>query len=230
MADDRPVDDVPATLSQLRQDFEDFKTTVSVTAARCPTGTIDMTLRSTPVAEALFLQGQTASRDTYKVLWQWVQDNGLVITGLFTVGDGSTTFGLPNMQARFPVGAGTNTDTYAIGTLGGATLKTLLTANMPNHAHTLTIASVGDHDHPGSGALASGSHGGHNSGATPFPPGSGGGAVASNGNTSDGNHNHTLSLAGDGGHTHTGTAAAIGSGTAFDARPMFFPVNFMIWT
>lgn len=229
MADDRPVDDVPSALTQLRTDFEDFKTTMNVRASRCPTGTIDMTLRSTPVADALFLQGQTASRTTYAVLWQWVQDNGLVITNLFTVGDGSTTFGLPNMQAKFPVGAGTNVDTYAIGTLGGATLKTLLTANMPVHTHTVTVNADGDHDHAFS-TTSDGNHGGHNSGAVNFPPGSGGGAVAANGNTSDGTHNHSGFTGHQPTHTHSTTVGNAGTGTAFDARPAFFPVNFMIWT
>lgn len=231
MADDRPADTSTDQLATLQSDYDDFKSTMLARVARKPTGDVEVTMRTTPKEDTLLANGQTVSRTTYAVLWQWAQDQSLTGAGVlqFGTGDGSTTFSVPNYAGRFLVGAGTlGADTYAAGSTGGATLKTLVTGNMPAHAHTLTINSVGDHDHPASGALADGSHGGHNSGSFGIAAGSDG-ATAGNGNTSNGNHNHTLSLSGDGGHTHTGTAASIGSGTAFDGRPAYAAMNVLIW-
>lgn len=45
----------------------------------------------------LKLDGSTVSRTTYADLWSWVQANSL--TTVFGVGDGSTTFVLPNITA-----------------------------------------------------------------------------------------------------------------------------------
>lgn len=230
MADDRPVDTTVDQLATLQSDFDDFRTSMLARAARRPTGTTEVTLLPAAKADTLLLNGAVVSRATYAGLWQWAQDNSLVIAGMFTVGDGSTTFGLPDLRGRVLVMAGTlGSDTYAVGGTGGASTKTIATANMPSHSHTLTINSVGDHSHGGSGALADGTHGGHNSGFFGIAAG-GDGGVASNGDTGNGNHNHTLSLSGDGGHTHTGTAAAIGSGTPLDTRPAYIVANMIIWT
>lgn len=52
-------------------------------------------------------------------------------------GNGQTTFALPNLQGRVPLGYGraqTNT-TYPIGTVVGAESTTLTQANMPTHTH-----------------------------------------------------------------------------------------------
>lgn len=58
-------------------------------------------------------------------------------------GDGRTTFGLPNMQSRTPVGFGQSADQgylpspYAQGELGGVENVTLLTPQLPAHNHNL---------------------------------------------------------------------------------------------
>lgn len=54
-------------------------------------------------------------------------------------GDGVTTFGLPNLASRFPVGTGqgpglSNID---LGQMAGKTAVTLTTPQMPAHMHTL---------------------------------------------------------------------------------------------
>lgn len=53
------------------------------------------------------------------------------------VGDGSTTFNLPDFQGRGPVGAGTGAGRSArsVGQTGGEEAHTLLTAEAPSHAH-----------------------------------------------------------------------------------------------
>lgn len=230
MADDRPVEDPADQLGRLQRELDDFRSTVNARLTRRATGDIESSLRSTPKDGTLIMNGQLVSRVTYPDLWQWAQEQSLVIAGLFTTGDGSTTFGLPDLRGRTIVGVGTlGADTYALGALVGAAHPVLTTAQMPAHGHSVSINSVGDHDHPGSGALADGSHGGHNSGSFGVAAG-GDGATAGNGNTSGGNHNHTLSLAGDGGHTHTVTQSSVGSGTALDVRSPMLAVNWLVWT
>ena len=49
-------------------------------------------------------------------------------------GNGSTNFGLPNLQSRTPVGPGTG---FVLGQLGGEESHTLVTLEMPAHRHSL---------------------------------------------------------------------------------------------
>lgn len=57
-------------------------------------------------------------------------------------GDGVTTFGVPDLRGRIPVGIGpltaaTGTTTYALGQQGGAETVTLTQATMPTHTHAM---------------------------------------------------------------------------------------------
>lgn len=68
------------------------------------------------------------------------------------VGDGNTTFNLPNLIGRSLIGAG---GTYILGAQGGAAKVTLTTAQMPAHSHGQPA-----HDHGFRGtAMASGASG-----------------------------------------------------------------------
>jgi microcystin-dependent protein len=49
-------------------------------------------------------------------------------------GDGRTTFALPNLQARIPVGVGQG---ITLGQVGGEASVTLTTAQVPSHNHNL---------------------------------------------------------------------------------------------
>lgn len=55
-------------------------------------------------------------------------------------GDGQTTFALPNLQSRVPLGMGTGPglSNYQIGQTGGTEDVTLLSTQMPQHNHMLT--------------------------------------------------------------------------------------------
>jgi microcystin-dependent protein len=92
----------------------------------------------------IFCDGSAVARvGTYGALFA-------AISTTYGVGDGSTTFNLPNIKGKFPVGLDTGqTEFNALAKTGGA--KT--------HSHTLTAASVTSHTHPvGTLSVASHSH------------------------------------------------------------------------
>lgn len=229
MADDRPADTATDQLAALQSAFDDFRSTMLARVARCPTGDIEPTIRTTPKPDTLLMQGQAVNRGAYPVLWQWVQDQALVAAGLFTVGDGSTTFGIPDFRGRVPVGAGT----LAVGALVGADSVTLSVAQLPSHGHAVSVNSIGDHGH-GFGTSFDGDHGGH------FPTGiinvgNGAGTILglaawNSGGSGGGGHAHTGGVDLSGNHTHGVTQSNVGSGTAVDNRPASIAVNWLVYT
>ena len=78
----------------------------------------------------LLCDGSAVSRTTYKDLFE-------VIGTTYGAGDGSTTFNLPNMKGKIPVGY-KDSDTY-FGTLGksvGSSTVKLTVGQIPSHNHT----------------------------------------------------------------------------------------------
>jgi microcystin-dependent protein len=84
----------------------------------------------------------------------WVFCNGQLMPiaendALFTLigttygGDGQETFGIPNLQSRVPIHAGTGSDgvTYTLGEMAGTEAVTLTTNQMPAHPHALLANS-----------------------------------------------------------------------------------------
>lgn len=151
----------------------------------------------------LLCGGQAISRTTYSDLFT-------AIGTTYGVGDGTTTFNIPDCRGRTSAGrdfdqggnAGRLTSTTmspdgtTLGATGGAQTVTLTTDQMPSHEHTLSGStnSAGTHEHS------------INAGAS-NPSGDGfarGAETASNSTNSAGSHSHTLS----------GSAAATGGGQA----------------
>lgn len=232
MADDRPLNDPTSAIVALQNQVNDLQTTMNARVAAMPTGEIQPTLRLTPKAGTLFLDGTAVSRTTYAVLWQWVQDQSLVIAGLFTVGDGSTTFGLPNFQGRSLVGVGTlSSVSYALGATGGSAAITLTAANLANHTHTGTVNADGQHQHDFLTAQG-GAHGGHFPGDQVLVASGATFGVSpwNSGGVGSGTHNHSGTTAFNSNHTHTFTTAGTGTATTVDARPPYIAVNWAIWT
>ena len=67
------------------------------------------------------------------------------IVGTIYGGDGRTTFGLPDLRGRVPVGASTSAPgltPYRIGTKGGQENVTLTTAQIPSHTHAPPATSL----------------------------------------------------------------------------------------
>lgn len=59
-------------------------------------------------------------------------------------GNGTTTFGLPNLDGRAAVGVGSlmGGGTYRMGEMGGAATVTLDPSTMPSHAHSLNATQA----------------------------------------------------------------------------------------
>ena len=233
MPETRSPDELVDAVVALQARLDDLESTLGVRVAGRPTGTIEPTFELNAKAGTLFLQGQqNISRTTYAVLWQWVQDNGLVVAGGFTNGDNSTTFGLPNMCGRVLMGAGTlSPNTYVVGSLGGSASVTLATNQMPAHDHNVSVPSGGSHNHPTSGSnhftSTDGSHNGHNySGSIPAGPPN----TLPYGTEPDGSHDHRIDPGDFTSHSHTVNETTVGGTTPIDLRQPYIAVNFLIYT
>jgi microcystin-dependent protein len=115
-----------------------------VQQALFPPGSImDFAGTSAP-AGFLLCDGSAVSRTTYSALFAAI---GVV----WGVGDGSTTFNVPDARGRSAIGAGTGTGltTRTVGTqnIGGET-QLLTTAQIPGHTHSGTTGDdTPDHAH-----------------------------------------------------------------------------------
>jgi microcystin-dependent protein len=81
----------------------------------------------------LLCNGNAVSRATYASLF------GTIGT-VFGAGNGTTTFNLPNLQGRVPVGVGTIPDTLGtvnLGATGGNSLKQINAQELPQHTHPI---------------------------------------------------------------------------------------------
>ena len=76
-----------------------------------------------------------------------ISENDALFTLIGTTygGDGQETFGLPDLQGRIPVHAGTGTDgiTYQLGEKAGVESVTLTTNQIPAHNHVPIASTVG---------------------------------------------------------------------------------------
>lgn len=154
-----------------------------------PTGAINAYAGSIAPTGWLLCDGAAVSRATYADLFA-------LIGTTYGVGDGTTTFNLPDMKGRVIVGKAATGTFAALNNKGGAETHTLTTAEMPSHAHTadgdLTAASAGSHSHTADGDLAAAS------------------ALTTHSHTADGDlaassagsHSHGSSIGTVGDHTH----------------------------
>lgn len=131
-----------------------------------PVGVMEAFAGSSAPTGWLLCDGTAVSRTTYSNLFS-------VISTTYGVGDGSTTFGLPDMRGRVPMGAGTGNQLNASGS-GAITGGTAMTARAAGvfggeETHLLSSAEIPAHTHPVSDP-------GHNHGAI-ATAGSGGGAT-----------------------------------------------------
>lgn len=175
-----------------------------------PAGSIMMYAAVSPPSGYLRCDGSNISRSTYSVLFAAISTN-------YGVGDGSTTFGVPNLEARFPVGY--NGSTYTLSGTGGATSDTP-TLSGTNAGTSITEAQMPSHTHDswGSGWPTGSWTGG--TGTTQSSVTQASGSLATTSTL------RTLAAGSDATHTHSWT----GTSTAVDTVPPYIVVNYIIKT
>src|SRR5690606_20957810 len=83
----------------------------------------------------LICDGSAISRTTYAAIFT-------VLGTTYGTGDGSSTFNLPNLKGRVPVGLDSSqTEFDALAETGGANTHTLTIAQLPSLTHYLVWAS-----------------------------------------------------------------------------------------
>jgi microcystin-dependent protein len=145
-----------------------------------PTGATFMWPTPTAPGGYLLCEGQAVSRTQYANLFA-------VVSTMYGAGDGSSTFNLPDMRGRVPMGVSADGTTYPLASSGGEYAHALVVAELAAHAHSITdVAHTHtENAHTHTATLADHQHG--------IPP--------------SGNHTHT-----DSGHTHpTGYTNAQGA-------------------
>lgn len=211
----------------------------AVQPSAIPVGVIEMFAGSTAPNGWLVCDGSTVSRKTYSDLFK-------VIGTTYGAGNSNTTFTLPDMRGRTPIGVGTGSGLTArtLAATTGAETVTLSASNIPtittgtqsaNHTHTGTSGTVSaDHSHVPTcdgtalGRAASGfsAVGGGYAGIL-IIRGNDSGSQTSTGGISA-NHTHSTTTGNESAnHSHTYTNA---SPTAISAMQPAIAVNFIIKT
>lgn len=142
--------EVNANFERIRQVLEDTGLTDENIAAAAaiagskvlavPSGLLAPYVGSSAPTGWLLCDGTAVSRTTYAALFA-------IIGTAYGVGDGSTTFNLPDLRGRVPVGKGTHADVDTLGESDGVSeasrtpKTTLSTGQMPSHSHSMTAAS-----------------------------------------------------------------------------------------
>ncbi len=201
-----------------------------------PVGVIRVFTGSTIPSGWLICNGSTISRMAFSDLFK-------VIGTTFGSGNSNSTFTLPDMRGRLPIGAGTGTSLTArtLGSSLGAETVTLAEANMASHTHTNNSAiatQTSNHVHTGTSGTVSADHThgwGRNVGSSGSYGLRDGANRSANGtpnmqNTGTG-HAHTTTTGGQSAsHTHSFSNSFTGSGTPFGIIPPAVVVNFIIKT
>ena len=151
---------------------------------------------------SLYANGAAVSRTTYADLFA-------VIGVVYGVGDGSSTFNIPNAVDRFLVGSGS---LYALGSTGGAASVALAIGEVPSHTHS--ISNDGSHNHePGSGGVF----------VTNLAP------TGANLTTGGGGYKTESFTSTDGSHSHGGSTGTAGSGNGHQNLPPYIALNPFVW-
>lgn len=108
-----------------------------------PVGNVSPFAGTTAPVGYLLCDGSAVSRAEYNALFN-------IIGETYGVGDGVTTFNVPNLKGRIVVCRNpSDTDFDVLGETGGTKTETLSVAQMPSHNHTGSTDAGGDHNHSG---------------------------------------------------------------------------------
>ena len=197
-----------------------------------PIGVIRLFAGSTAPNGWLVCNGDTVSRSAYSDLFK-------VIGTTYGAGNSNSTFTLPDMRGRCPIGVGTGTSLTArtLGSNVGAETATLADTNLPSHTHTATVGTQSaNHTHTGTSGNISADHThgwGRNVGSSGSYGLRDGANRSANGTPNTGgvsaNHTHTTTTGNESAnHTHTVTNSNTGSGTPVGIMLPSIVVNFII--
>lgn len=119
-----------------------------------PVGTPIPVMTNTLPAQCLWADGRNVSRTTYSALFA-------IFQGLYGIGDGTTTFGIPDLRGRAIVGRDNIGGTDA-GRLAGAAIiygdRLTTSSALGLGTNTLAIAHLPPHNHPGGTTDVQGLH------------------------------------------------------------------------
>jgi len=160
-----------------------------------PIGTLFMWGTNTAPGGYLLCDGSAVSRTTYSELFA-------AIGTTFGVGDGSTTYNVPDFTQRFPLGKASSGTGNTLGSTGGTI----------DHLHAANPPSTG-----------SSTDGSHNHGGVTGTPSATVAATNLTGSAASTTHTHSIST--DGSHSHTVDIASFNTGTE---NPPFLAIRFII--
>jgi microcystin-dependent protein len=108
----------------------------AVANALVPVGTVTPYAGATAPTGWLIADGSAVSRSTYSQLFT-------LVSTTYGAGDGTTTFNIPNLKGKVPVGLdATQTEFDALAETGGAKTHTLTVAELAAHSHALSSGTV----------------------------------------------------------------------------------------
>ena len=152
-----------------------------------PTGIVTTFAGSTAPSGWLMCDGTAISRDTYSALFT-------AIGTTYGVGDGSTTFNLPDLRSKVPVGKAASGTFSTLGGFTGSETVSLAIGNLPAHSHSI------DHGHTANSHTHTNDH---NHGTVTSGAGSAHGHTGTT--SSNGLHNHREQLIGESSRSLSGT-------------------------
>lgn len=195
----------------------------SSSSGSLPTGTLVAFAGSTVPVGWLLCDGTAKDRTTYAALFT-------ALGTAYGIGDGSTTFNIPDLRGRMPLGRPASGTGSVLGSTGGSADHTH-TASSTAQALSGSTGST-SHSHGGtSGSAGAHSHTQHAQ-ATNTTTGGTATRTTGAGHSSDGGHTHTVSTDSDS-HSHSVNISFTPSVTlnaATGVLPPFQSVNFIIKT
>jgi microcystin-dependent protein len=218
--------EVDTAISGINTALEDYAPLASPALTGTPTAPTPATTDdSTTIATTEFTQALMQAILPAGVITMWSGSIVSIPSG-WALCDG--TGGTPNLTNRFIVGAG---DDYSVADNGGVSSTTLTTAELPGHTHTGTTATSGAHSHfvangdavnATTSALSSSNTIGKNGSqsATSFNYLLGGTSTTANQGLTDE----------EAAHSHTFTTASTGDGDAFENRPPYYALAYIMKT